>query len=297
MHSGACPFSVAFGQGCKFNGKERDTETGLDYFEARHYASNMGRFMTPDPDAGGQPDNDPQTFNLYAYGLNNPIRYGDEHGYDAVDRVNRADATLGKPYEMGAKGPDAYDCSGVCSRSAGPDVSGLPNGSSQQYEFAVSHGLFTTDASHVKAGDEVFFKDANGHVHHVGVVSSVNKDGTITIVHAPGHDAKGHPRPVQHATLGAKAGSSFGSQKVLGYGMWHNLDHPASGSAGSSSSSTSGSGLFQWLVNLWHAGVNFTSGTPEGTVTSDWKPINPPKDDPTPQKCDPQGSGNCTAPH
>jgi RHS repeat-associated protein len=33
----------------RFTGKERDTETGLDYFGARYNASNMGRFMTPDP--------------------------------------------------------------------------------------------------------------------------------------------------------------------------------------------------------------------------------------------------------
>jgi RHS repeat-associated protein len=32
----------------KFTGKERDTESNLDEFGARYYASTMGRFMTPD---------------------------------------------------------------------------------------------------------------------------------------------------------------------------------------------------------------------------------------------------------
>jgi RHS repeat-associated protein len=32
-----------------FTGKERDTESGNDYFGARYYASSMGRFMSPDP--------------------------------------------------------------------------------------------------------------------------------------------------------------------------------------------------------------------------------------------------------
>jgi RHS repeat-associated protein len=32
-----------------FTGKERDTESGLDYFGARYYASSMGRFSSPDP--------------------------------------------------------------------------------------------------------------------------------------------------------------------------------------------------------------------------------------------------------
>ena len=33
----------------RFGGKERDQETGLDYFGARYYASGTGRFTTVDP--------------------------------------------------------------------------------------------------------------------------------------------------------------------------------------------------------------------------------------------------------
>ena len=60
-----------------FTGKERDTESGLDYFGARYLSSNFGRFMTPDWAA--KPSNvpyatfgDPQSLNLYAYVGNNP---------------------------------------------------------------------------------------------------------------------------------------------------------------------------------------------------------------------------------
>ncbi|MBN9617476.1 MAG: hypothetical protein J0G35_18080 [Acidobacteriales bacterium] len=31
-----------------FTGKERDSESGLDYFGARYYGASMGRFTTPD---------------------------------------------------------------------------------------------------------------------------------------------------------------------------------------------------------------------------------------------------------
>jgi RHS repeat-associated protein len=54
------------------SGKERDTESGNDYFEARYYSSTMGRFMSPDWSAQEEPvpyaklDN-PQTLNLYSY--------------------------------------------------------------------------------------------------------------------------------------------------------------------------------------------------------------------------------------
>ncbi len=77
-----------------FTGKERDTESGLDYFGARYYASIMGRFMSPDWSTKIEPvpysklDN-PQTLNLYAYVGNNPLSLTDSDGHqdDAGDHV------------------------------------------------------------------------------------------------------------------------------------------------------------------------------------------------------------------
>lgn len=63
-----------------FTGKERDTESGLDYFGARYYASTMGRFMSPDP-LGGHLE-DPQTLNKYSYVANNPLTRTDPTGLD-----------------------------------------------------------------------------------------------------------------------------------------------------------------------------------------------------------------------
>jgi RHS repeat-associated protein len=71
-------------------GKERDTESGLDYFGARYYASNMGRFMSPDWSAKEDPvpyssfDN-PQSLNLFSYVLNNPLVKNDKDGHCAED--------------------------------------------------------------------------------------------------------------------------------------------------------------------------------------------------------------------
>jgi RHS repeat-associated protein len=65
----------------RYTGKERDAESGNDYFPARYYASSMGRFLSPDPSAlyMADPEN-PQTLNLYAYVGNNPLRYTDPLG-------------------------------------------------------------------------------------------------------------------------------------------------------------------------------------------------------------------------
>jgi RHS repeat-associated protein len=70
----------------RFTGKERDVETGLDYFGARYYGSKIGRFTTTDP-AYTIAENlvDPQRWNRYAYGRNNPFRFPDPDGRDPKD--------------------------------------------------------------------------------------------------------------------------------------------------------------------------------------------------------------------
>jgi RHS repeat-associated protein len=62
----------------KFTQKERDTETGLDYFGARYYSSAAGRFTSVDP--GPQTPSDPQSFNRYIYVQNNPLKFIDPNG-------------------------------------------------------------------------------------------------------------------------------------------------------------------------------------------------------------------------
>ncbi len=64
-----------------FAGKERDAESGLDYFGARYYGSSMGRFMSPDPSGLYYADpTNPQSLNLYSYALNNPLKFVDPTG-------------------------------------------------------------------------------------------------------------------------------------------------------------------------------------------------------------------------
>jgi RHS repeat-associated protein len=67
----------------KFTGYERDAESGLDNAQARYNSSSLGRFMSPDPIGNFVADaTNPQTWNLYAYALNNPLLYVDPTGTD-----------------------------------------------------------------------------------------------------------------------------------------------------------------------------------------------------------------------
>src|SRR3989344_4469787 len=61
-----------------YNSKELDRDTELNYYGARYYTADFGRFTTPDT-VKGQLEN-PQSLNLYAYTLNNPMKYVDPSG-------------------------------------------------------------------------------------------------------------------------------------------------------------------------------------------------------------------------
>jgi RHS repeat-associated protein len=85
----------------KFTSKERDSETGLDYFSARHYASFQGRFTSPDPfsiiqmrqsarddgktnSAFNQFIGDPRRWHRFAYAINSPQVFTDKTGLDIM---------------------------------------------------------------------------------------------------------------------------------------------------------------------------------------------------------------------
>ena len=74
------------GRRSRSTGKERDAETGLDYFGARYFSAAQGRFTSPDWSTNPQPApyaslTDPQTLNLYGYVRNSPMARADADGH------------------------------------------------------------------------------------------------------------------------------------------------------------------------------------------------------------------------
>src|SRR5262249_10920266 len=91
----------------KFGSYERDNETGLDFAQARYFASVQGRFASPDPYSiffemkrGKDPEEqlemlneylaEPQNWAKYAYGLNNPLIHTDPTGMRPPTRFEKA---------------------------------------------------------------------------------------------------------------------------------------------------------------------------------------------------------------
>jgi RHS repeat-associated protein len=99
-YTNTCP------QNYKFEGKERDTETGNDDFGARYYSNRFGRWLSADWSAVPVPVpyanlTNPQTLNLYAMVADDPESFADLDGHC----------------------PDGVDCSGNYSANQPPTFS------------------------------------------------------------------------------------------------------------------------------------------------------------------------------
>jgi RHS repeat-associated protein len=79
---GELAFTNTCAQNYKFTGMERDPETiNNDHTWFRSYASNLGRWLSADPLRGDI--NNPQSFNRYAYVVDNPCSLADQLGLQA----------------------------------------------------------------------------------------------------------------------------------------------------------------------------------------------------------------------
>jgi RHS repeat-associated protein len=113
LPSGLRPTGIGYGGNDatkqKFTQKERDEESGLDYFGARYYSSPQGRFTGPDPNESvftrqtsgedGETEfrsdlSQPQHWNRYSYVLNNPLRLIDPDGKKWTESVHLGNAML-----------------------------------------------------------------------------------------------------------------------------------------------------------------------------------------------------------
>ncbi len=89
---------------------------------------------------------------------------------------------VGKPYVWGAKGPNAFDCSGLTKWSYAQVGIDIPTGTSGQWP-----GLPAPLGGTLHSGDLLFFDTvANGvpEITHVGLTSDLDGDGDWDMVHA-----------------------------------------------------------------------------------------------------------------
>jgi RHS repeat-associated protein len=254
-----CATPVA--QNYKFNGKERDTESGLDMFGARYYGSSLGRFMTPDWAA--KPVNvpyahfgNPQSLNLYSYVQNNPTTVGDPDGHCCWDEI-----------------VNWFSSSHSASGSAGVDA-----------------GHSVDKAGPVTINSKALYADASGSASYgsggvkasaqagVGVVSEKATEGSIgtTSIKATSGDAEAHAGVSLtgvNAGAGANADVLSATQTVkLGPVTLSATGNVGIGAEASASVSTTGvsasAGITPGFGGAVSVSINFGQGSVSGGASA-----------------------------
>lgn len=98
--------------------------------------------------------------------------------------IDKAKNYIGRPYRHGSMGPRSFDCSGFTSYVYKSMNIRLNRTSQDQYRQGIA-----VDKDEVVPGDLVFFSSPRSGrgIGHVGIVCSVEDDGSFKFIHAACH--------------------------------------------------------------------------------------------------------------
>lgn len=179
-----------------YNGKEKDDEmkgTGNSYTsEFRQYDPRLGRWLSIDPLAQGQPSYAP-----YKALFNNPIFWIDPSGGTEEERIKAVEAAqknIGKKYGEAIPGGGQFDCSGLVRNSmmqnktiSDPFTGTTGNGVSRI--MSVSTQIKSVDD--IEVGNVVVIKSGGNVNGHIMLITEVTKDNgkviSYKVVHAEQH--------------------------------------------------------------------------------------------------------------
>jgi RHS repeat-associated protein len=165
-------------QSYKFTGKERDGESNLDYLGARHHASSLSRFMSPDS-LYLEIDRlvDPQQLNLYTYGRNNPLKVTDLTGLNIICGGARCADYL-KALQKATSLKLAYGKNGKVVVEGDVDQKGLSK-SDKAILNAINDNKHTVTINAIGGGKDasVFFGASHGASHTINFDQTSLLDG------------------------------------------------------------------------------------------------------------------------
>ena len=125
-------------------------ETGLDYFGARYYSGAQGRFTSPDEPLEDQDRSDPQSWNLYSYVRNNPLRFVDPNGEDCVTTSDQTRTSVTVGVERGGSEKS-------CTQGGGAWVAGTVDMKSLTFNgSSVGYSYSPYDANSLTSGGTVY---------------------------------------------------------------------------------------------------------------------------------------------
>jgi|HubBroStandDraft_6_1064221.scaffolds.fasta_scaffold50608_2 RHS repeat-associated protein len=152
-YGGERPYTNTCPQNYKFEGKERDTETGNDDFGARYYSNRFGRWLSADwssvPVAVPYANlTNPQTLNLYAMVDDDPESFADLDGHEneLLSRLKKAATNfadgmkqVGNAYKEAANAvvTVAKDTINTAGAGLGEVVGGIASGNNDELDAGV----------------------------------------------------------------------------------------------------------------------------------------------------------------
>ena len=162
-------------QNYKFEGKERDAETGNDDFGARYYSSRFGRWLSADWSAVPAPVpyanlTNPQTLNLYAMVSDNPETFADLDGHGQANEGSNTNTGCNYTSNKCNDDQSNHDQNTSQKQSVAPTGIGYTNynGQAASYVSTISNMQITRDADGniVKTSETVttaYFSTEQGH--------------------------------------------------------------------------------------------------------------------------------------
>ena len=212
--------SLADGPTQKFTGKERDSESQLDYFGARYFSGAGGRFTSADAPFADQGAADPQSWNLYTYTRNSPLKYVDRTGnvlespWDILN-VGIGLVSAGVNLSEGNYTAAAVDLAGVVVDVAATAIPGVPGGAATAIRVSRAGRAVVRAANRV---DNAVVRAASGKGKMTvpvkeGIYEFTDKSGKTYV----GQSGKFQKRLQQHIASGKlPEGTKVTSKEVRG---------------------------------------------------------------------------------
>lgn len=173
-----------------FSAKERDVETGLSYFGARYYSSELSIWLSVDPQSDKYP-----SFSPYVYCANNPIKLVDPNGEDIIS----VDQKTGETTITKQEGKDILRCGKNEITLSGNGVFG------KAYNGVVKEGTLLVGMTKKDSRDVFNFMADNTNVEW-GYLEIQNEDGSSSFMVGSANDSDGESQ-VYNMAMAAKSGS------------------------------------------------------------------------------------------
>jgi RHS repeat-associated protein len=197
-------YGGADGERQHFTGQQRDSETGLDFFNARYYSSTQGRFTTPDPFTGSMSAAEPQSLNRYTYVLNSPL--------------SRTDPTGMKDITVGGRGSGIPGADGALGRAWAGEGDDMGNDAFPGQHWAMAGG----DSDATEAATEEVSVSVHEAMHTASLDEQQHGDADPSRQLGAQTDHDGFD-PVEHAKLEKQAtyaGAGVSNVGYNGHGVW-----------------------------------------------------------------------------